>query len=498
MEPQPTTQQKNRFGKSLGTGMRSVFNAGGRKFFILEHRTHGQKHKAGEVQEIIVDYVELGRDPKCQVRFGDDMPTVSRRHASISAEGDKWLITHLSRSNPTLVNGRPVPGTYYLQNGDEIQLSPDGPKMGFLIPANNTVKSIGLSKRLSLFRQQALRPYKRAITVLTIVFFVGISALGYGLWDANKRTGEVLKELARVRITSEQEADSLRQLMAQSEDLRRQLESKISNLEGKVKNIGSSFSSGRGGGGSGSSIPAPDGFSQLNAGVYRIFIADITITNEGQAQRVDLNQAIGSGFMLNDGRFVTARHVVEPWVFPSGPEDELMISINMLQEMGAQVVARYRAVSPSGSSISFTNRDFTIDRSTDEMYKLDLADGGQAIIRMAQLNYTDWAKLNTGYSGGLAFDAALSRSLTSRTQLEVLGFPLGMAASAGNPIYGNCIVGADGLQEGVILITARNFEHGNSGGPVFVQKDGRYYVIGIISAGKGDAIGFIVPISAVR
>jgi hypothetical protein len=170
----------------------------------------------------------------------------------------------------------------------------------------------------------------------------------------------------------------------------------------------------------------------------------------------------------------------------------------MYQEMGAQVVAQFKAVSSSGSTISFTNRDFAIDRSGDEFFKVEMADGGQAIIRVARLDHTDWARVNTGYSGGLAFDVALSSSLPSRTQLEVLGYPLGMSASAGKPIYGNCIVGADGLQDGVILITARNFEHGNSGGPVFVQKDGKYMAIGIISAGKGDAIGFIVPISAVR
>jgi S1-C subfamily serine protease len=497
MEAQPTTQHKNRFGKSLGTGMKSVFNASGRKYFILEHRTHGQKHKAGEVQQIIVDYIELGRDPKCQVRFGDDMTTVSRRHASIAADGDKWLLTHLSRSNPTLVNGRPMTTTHYLQNGDEIQLSPDGPKMGFLVPANNTVKSIGLSKRLSLFRQQALRPYKTAITVLTVVLLLGISGLGYGLWDANQKTVEVLQELARVKISSEQEADSLRRMMAQSEDLRKQLEAKLSTLEGRVKSIGSGYGGGRSSG-RGTSMPAPDGFSQLNSGVYRIFLVNLTITYQGQAQRLDVNQPIGSGFLLNDGRFITARHVVEPWMFPSGPEDELMLTTNIYQEIGAQVVAQYRAVSPSGSTITFTNADFAIDRSTDERFKLTLADGGEAMIRVAKLNYTDWARVNTGYSGGLPFDAALSNSLTTRTQLEVLGFPLGMAASAGNPIYGNCIVGADGLQEGVILITARNFEHGNSGGPVFVQKDGKYSVIGIISAGRGDAIGFIVPISAAR
>lgn len=497
MSSQPTTQEKNRFGKSLGTGMRSVFKAGGRKFFILEHRTHGTRHKAGEVQEIIVDYIELGRDPKCQVRFGDDMPTVSRRHASIAADGDKWVITQLSKSNQTLVNGGSVADQRYLQSGDELQLSPDGPKIGFIVPANNTVKSIGLSKRLSLFRQQALRPYKTAITALAVVLVLGIAGLGYGLWDANKRTVEVMTELARVKISSAQEADSLRRLMIQSEDLRKQLEAKLSTLEGKVLHIGSGYGGSRGGAGS-TSVASPEGFAHLNSGVYRIFLESITISYQGQSQQIDVNQVFGSGFLLSDGRFITARHVAEPWFYPSGEGDELMITTNIYQEMGAQIVARYRAVSPSGNSMLFTNQDFTVDRSGDEAYKLTLADGNQAVIRLAKLNSSDWARVSTRYSGGLIFDAALSNILTARTELDVLGYPLGMAAKAGNPIYGNCIVGADGLQDGIILTTARNFEHGNSGGPVFVQKEGRYYVIGIISAGTGDGIGFIVPISAVK
>ena len=66
------------------------------------------------------------------------------------------------------------------------------------------------------------------------------------------------------------------------------------------------------------------------------------------------------------------------------------------------------------------------------------------------------------------------------------------------PIYGNCTVAKDGLENGVILITNRNFEQGNSGGPVFAKVNGTYKVVGLVSAGAGSSIGLIVPISVIR
>ncbi|MBO5204808.1 MAG: trypsin-like serine protease [Prevotella sp.] len=49
-----------------------------------------------------------------------------------------------------------------------------------------------------------------------------------------------------------------------------------------------------------------------------------------------------------------------------------------------------------------------------------------------------------------------------------------------------------------MLTTASGFEHGNSGGPVFVERDGKSIVIGIVSAGAGRSTGFVVPISVVK
>ena len=60
-------------------------------------------------------------------------------------------------------------------------------------------------------------------------------------------------------------------------------------------------------------------------------------------------------------------------------------------------------------------------------------------------------------------------------------------------------VARDGLaDQGYILTTSTGFEHGNSGGPVFINRDGKDIVVGIVSAGAGRSTGFVVPICAVK
>ena len=167
---QETQMYKRSLSGSVGSGMGSLFNGSGKTYYILEHKVSSKYHRAGEAQEIIVDQIELGRDSKCQVQFDESFSTVSRRHAAIVRDGQNWKLVQLSHTNTTFLNGRPVQNEWYLQNGDEIQLSVNGPKLGFIIPSGNksTVGSIGLSRRLSLFRQQALKPYKTAMEFLTI------------------------------------------------------------------------------------------------------------------------------------------------------------------------------------------------------------------------------------------------------------------------------------------------------------------------------------------
>lgn len=168
---------------SVGAGVGAIFNGSGRTYYILEHKTSSKYHTAGESQKIIIDQIELGRDASCQVRFDESFETVSRKHCAIVREGQNWQLIHLSSANPTLVNGRPVQGSYYLQSGDEIQLSVGGPRLGFIVPQGkqSLTSSIKLTERMNLFRQQALRPYRRAIWALSALLILAI--LGFGAWN---------------------------------------------------------------------------------------------------------------------------------------------------------------------------------------------------------------------------------------------------------------------------------------------------------------------------
>ena len=211
---QPTVQYKRTLKGSIGAGMKSI--AGGdRRFYVLEHKVTTKFHKAGEQQTIIVDQIELGRDPKCQVRFDDSFTTVSRRHAAIVRDGENWKLVQLSQTNSTFLNGKQVMKEWYLQNGDEIQLSVNGPKLGFNVPAGEKgmVKSLRLTTRLNLFREQALRPYKRAMVIMAIVFLGAIGAMGawnYQLQDDLVAQSKRLAEQIAAAKGDAAKLDSLR------------------------------------------------------------------------------------------------------------------------------------------------------------------------------------------------------------------------------------------------------------------------------------------------
>jgi serine/threonine protein kinase len=66
--------------------------------------------------------VRVGRDAGCDLVVGDD-PNVSRQHVLIEPRGGRYWVRHLSRTNPTLVNGLPLAGPKIVSPGDEIQLS---------------------------------------------------------------------------------------------------------------------------------------------------------------------------------------------------------------------------------------------------------------------------------------------------------------------------------------------------------------------------------------
>lgn len=213
---------------SVGAGMAAVFNASGRQYYILEHKTESLYHHAGESQKIIVDQVELGRDSACQVRFDEAFETVSRRHAAIVKDGENWKIIPLSQTNSTIVNGVAIQGEKVLNSGDEIRLSSNGPLMGFIVPQGkqSLVSSIGMTERLSLFRQQALRPYKRALWVMAIILVLAIGGLvTWNLLQAKKYDADLKAK--------QEQIEQVQQDLVQSDELINALNDELENTQNR-------------------------------------------------------------------------------------------------------------------------------------------------------------------------------------------------------------------------------------------------------------------------
>ncbi len=534
MAEQTTRPYRRTLSGSVGAGMGSLFRPGGRKYYILEHKVSSRYHRAGESQEIIVDSIELGRDSRCQVRFDESFKTVSRRHAAIVREGDGWKLVQLSKTNTTLLNGHPVQTEWYLQNGDEIQLSVNGPKLGFIVPTGRkaTVGSIGLTRRLSLFRQQALRPYKAAISALAAVLVVCAGVGGYIIFRQHQQIQDNSKLLAEARAANEKNA----KLIAEQNKI-------INNQGGLLDSLRNSIpaavtaptpppaaapatpaapaapaASG------GAAAPAESGpgldFTAYHPHIYFIQ-AQVVSKESGKV----ISGWTGTGFLLNDGKFVSARHVLTPFYSNSYrirdgkvillDENEALIAYremwaNILYVKGqADIVFKCTSVSGSFTfTSSYDDNPVISDGSGDQIYTLQesyvITNGetrfevpaGSQIVE-GSLDYTDFAYVETNLEGGLEADRDLSVNLKQGTQLSIVGYPHGWGQ--GNPILSTALCAQNGLSKelgNTIMVSNDNTEGGNSGGPVFAPKDGRWVVVAIVSGGMYQK-GSFVPIAVI-
>lgn len=496
------TNYKRSFSGSMGAGMKSLFGSTGRRFYELEHRTESEKHRAGEVQKIIVDQVELGRSSQCAVRFGEDCPTVSRRHAAIVKDGNGWKLVQLSKTNSTYLNGRKVETEWYLQNGDEIQLSTGGPRLGFLVKegAGSLVKSINLTARLSLFRQQALRPYKRALSVLATVLALVIVAGATVIMLQGRRISDNSKLLAEANERNLQNEALLEQQQQILENQNGMLDS-LKRIPPRVivrEKIVDATSG--------------EGISECNPYVYHI-TANWSI--DGQEWHP---LSYGTGFQLEDGKFVTARHVVSCFysndygvregriVYFTKDEDALKMGMmfNIFQQQG-KLKLRFDCVSPTDAfSFSLDEvRDYGGNQDgvayTDAADEALLGIPAGTGIRFGAIGDKDWAYVQRSVNKGLKAAREKSRELKQGTQLYILGYPAGQGK--GNPYLSTAVASQNGINHekgGVIMASNDNTVGGNSGGPILVKNENGWEVVAILSGSNRDVDkGRFVPISVI-
>lgn len=81
----------------------------------------GPSDQLGRVIDFRTQNIRLGRSKDCDVVLNDQ--GISRIHAEIVWDGDIPFLIHRSQTNPTIVNGVPVPERVRLAGGEEIQLA---------------------------------------------------------------------------------------------------------------------------------------------------------------------------------------------------------------------------------------------------------------------------------------------------------------------------------------------------------------------------------------
>lgn len=499
---QATQPYRRSLSGSIGAGMKSVFGGGGRTYYMLVHKVSSKYHKAGEAQPIIVDEIELGRGSQCQVRFDDSFATVSRRHAAIVKDGDRWKLVQLSTTNSTYLNGQKVHKEWYLQNGDEIQLSTNGPKLGFVIPEGERgkVSSIGLTARLNLFRQQALRPYKTALTVLSSILLLVVAGLVWTnvyyprqLKSANQQIALLMEQKKNDSVAMDTLGKKLEMNILALKDSQK----KITQLEGSLRS-------------------ARNQIQQMQVGLPDHILKEYAkSTYYLQFQASFLGNTIGwtgTGFLLTDGRFVTAQHCVNPAMAPD-LSNQALLALIALAKYQPNLIS-YKIVATSNNdqfelSFSPSNSPFHVGiLDYNCLGSIEISGVSYPIYASRQIDYRDYAWCQTNKKGNIEIDAEFSKSMPFGTKLNILGFPMGEGAenlTKVTPIFSESSVAREGLNDrGCIQLSNDETDHGNSGGPVFAVHDGKPVVVGILSGSSAlgrdpDAKwkGRVVPISAI-
>jgi len=83
-----------------------------------------------EIQEFSEPEIFIGRQPSCHVQFPKDLAIISRKHARIVREGNRFKLIDQS-ANGTFLNGKRVQEAF-LKDGDVLIFAEGGPKVSFL------------------------------------------------------------------------------------------------------------------------------------------------------------------------------------------------------------------------------------------------------------------------------------------------------------------------------------------------------------------------------
>ena len=217
---------------------------------------------------------------------------------------------------------------------------------------------------------------------------------------------------------------------------------------------------------------------------------------------------VGTAFLSSDGRFITARHVAEPWM---NPADTVFTEWAILVENtnrkarkdSLRLITRLTASCPDGTVLLFQTDTAHINRSRDRLYNAGtrLAPRWRrsivGVYRNFECELGDVAWFSVARKGQIKLADNRQFSAMKRGQgLLFIGCRTGRDGRLGlNPTIGR-LKQAPEWTPGCIF-HENSFDNGDSGGPVLARIRGRIVAVGIISRKDPDRemySGWSVPI----
>lgn len=484
--------------QAFRTGM-TVLRGGNVPAYTLEYLTPGRRRKTGEFETIVLPYIEIGRIGKCNVQYGEDYPTVSRVHAAIERRGNDYVLIQMSATNPTLINGQTFSDEIALKNGDEIQLSMEGPRLRFNITESGT-SNMGFTKKISLVTRQAIKPYRTMAYILLVIIVLIAGTGGWFLYKQNQQLISVNSELQEseqkrlqdsIRAAEEFSARSkeVASVMAKNKELSSvikgqsdRIDKQSEQIESLVKNF---------------NAPAAGNilYDEFKNAIYFLELLSLeVIMPDGSYQKID-KKWTGTAFLCNDGKLVTARSCIQNWRYSSDVNSQW---INFAELNKGQVLASFRATS-SENWFEFRYSDVILDDSLDEtIVKTEVSGRGKRKkevnikFKYADESLSDWAYFQTSETSNIELDKGLSTGLPAGEDLYLLSFSTDQGSPVKgeiDPIYSTTTVVQDGLSGlGLISISDRAFESDITGAPVFIKKGNSFKCIGVVPGAKDDVL----------
>ncbi len=97
---------------------------------ITVQMVHIQGPMQGEIQDFNTPKILIGRHPDCNLKFPKDLTMISRKHAVITRDGNRFKLQDTS-TNGIFLNGKQITESY-LKDGDVLMFTQGGPKVSFL------------------------------------------------------------------------------------------------------------------------------------------------------------------------------------------------------------------------------------------------------------------------------------------------------------------------------------------------------------------------------